>query len=339
MPTRRFPSLLVLLAALLFPAALALAGESPPARPPAPQAPPAAGGKAAPGSPAADPAALLLRAKEAYRRGQDALEGRGPEAEGEPSLRKAAAAFEEIIRDHAGTPAAPEAALFLGTTRLLLDEVEPALTAYRVSYETGAGFRDRGLALYRMGICQASLDRPAEARATFERFLREFPDRRSDAPRVARSIQEISIVGKKAPPFRPPAWTNGIAGEEGLEAFLGQPVVLVYLATWCPNCRRELPHLRKLMKKWSSSDAVFIGVLDPDDPKKTSTVEAYVAANRLEFLDVALDRGGRCAAAYRVTAFPAAAVIDRKGIVRWRGHLTFFPAALLEKIGRERENP
>jgi hypothetical protein len=39
---------------------------------------------------------------------------------------------------------------------------------------------------------------------------------------------------------------------------------------------------------------------------------------------------------YRVAGFPAAVVIDRKGTVRWRAHLAFFPAALVEKLLKEK---
>ncbi len=113
-------------------------------------------------------------------------------------------------------------------------------------------------------------------------------------------------------------------------------VAVVFFATWCPNCRKELPHLRHLVKRWESRDVVFLGVADPDDPQSTLPVETYVQKNRLSFFEVALDKGSLASGPYRVSGFPAAALIDRKGIVRWRGHPAFFPNSLVEKLLKEK---
>jgi hypothetical protein len=61
-------------------------------------------------------------------------------------------------------------------------------------------------------------------------------------------------------------------------------------------------------------------------------VEIYVETNKVPFLDVALDEGGRSWYPYRVSGLPAAVVIDQKGIVRWRGHYTFMGHTLLDTL-------
>jgi len=307
------------------------AGAAPPAGEKA-----AGAGKAAP---AGDAEALFLSGQESFRKGQDAFEGRGPVADPAPFLAEAARSFEELVRRFPDDARTPDGALRLGTTYLLLDRMEKALAAYQRVLDSYPGFRDRDLALIRVGVCQAGLDDPAKAKATFERFLREFPDRKSEADKVAKYIRELSIVGRKAPRLAPSGWLNGMVGPEGLDAFQGQPIVLVFFATWCPNTRKELPHLRAILKKWAGSDVVPIGVVDPEDPQGTVPVETYVSTNKLEFLDVALDKGSRSLGPFRVTGFPAAALIDRKGVLRWRGHLAFFPNPLVQKVVGEREKP
>jgi thiol-disulfide isomerase/thioredoxin len=184
-------------------------------------------------------------------------------------------------------------------------------------------------------VCQAGLGETAKARAAFEKYLKEYPNEKADVAKVQKSIRELEVVGRPAPPLRPAGWLGGALGSDGLKAVEGQAVVLVWFATWCPNCRKELAHLRAILKKWEKSDVVFIGIADPDDPQSTMPVEDYVRTNKLEFFDVGLDKTSSSWAPYRVTGFPAAALIDRKGIVRWRGHLAFFPNPLLTKVLKE----
>ena len=139
------------------------------------------------------------------------------------------------------------------------------------------------------------------------------------------------MVGLPAPPLRVPEWLLGLVGPKGLKTFDGEVVVLVFFATWCENCSAEMPHLRSLMKAWAPRGVVFLGIADPEDPKNTQPVDVYVKKNEIQCLDVGLDRGSRCATDYLVAGRPAAALLDRKGVVRWRGHLAFFPRPLLEK--------
>ena len=270
-----------------------------------------------------------------FQKGQDAYEGLLGETDPVPLLKAAALSFETLVRNYSGEDRAADGALLLGTTYLLLEEMEKALAAYESAYTRYPAFKDRHLALLRTGICQAGLGDPQKAKATFERYLKEFPDRTGEVLKVRKFIQELSIVGRPAPPVLPARWLQGVAGPDGLKAFENQVVVLVFFATWCPNCRKELPHLRSITKKWASSDVVFIAVVNPNDPQGKVPVEAYVQDNRLEFTDVALDSATSTWTPYRVTGFPAAAVIDRKGTVRWRGHLGFFPSPLVKKLLEE----
>jgi hypothetical protein len=80
---------------------------------------------------------------------------------------------------------------------------------------------------------------------------------------------------------------------------------------------------------------VFLGVANPDDPKSTQPVDFYVQKNQIPFQDVALDRGGNSWGPYRVGSLPAGVLIDRKGVIRWRGHPAFFPGPLTEQLVSE----
>ena len=70
----------------------------------------------------------------------------------------------------------------------------------------------------------------------------------------------------------------------------------------------------------------------PNDPQNTSPVDIYIQKNEIEFHDVALDGRGASWYPYKVTTLPACVLIDRKGTIVWRGHPSFFPTPLAERV-------
>jgi tetratricopeptide (TPR) repeat protein len=271
-----------------------------------------------------------------FLRGQDASEGKLPGVEPEPALRQAANLFEVLLRSYPGEEKASEAAYRLGSTYVLLDDFPKAITSYQKVFDDYPASTDRLWSLIRIGLCQAGLDRPGEAKATLKRVLNEFPDRTAEVQRARKYLSELSVVGITAPRIAASRWILGMVSPEGVKGFQGEVVTLFFFATWCSNCRKELPHLRAMMKKLSPRGVVFLGIANPDDPMNTQAVEPYVEENKLEFLDVALDPGEASWGPYRVAGFPAAVLIDRKGTIRWRGHPAYLPGPLIEKLLAEK---
>lgn len=290
--------------------------------------------------PAAGPAVAaetLFKAGEGLlRKGQHAAEGKLPLSELEPSAAAAAEVFQRLVRDHPRAESAPLGAYLLGSSYVLLDQVEQARAAYQRAFDDYPGFKDRALALYRVGVCQAALDQPVKSREAFQRILREFPARTQEVERARKSLDELAIVGRPAARIEAARWLKGVAGEEGLEAFRGEVMVVFFLATWCANCERELPRLRSLIERLAPRGVIFLAVANPEDPQNRESVESYIERSALDLTDVALDPRQASWQPYRVRAFPAGVVIDRKGTVRWRGHTAALSRALVEKVAGER---
>lgn len=108
-----------------------------------------------------------------------------------------------------------------------------------------------------------------------------------------------------------PDWR--LAGVDGktvqLSDFKGKVVVLNFWATWCPPCRKEIPDLIALQKKYGN-DLVVVGVsLDENGP---AAVKSFVAKSGINYPVVMGDQG--TASAYGgIKAIPTTFVIDRAG--------------------------
>jgi len=97
-----------------------------------------------------------------------------------------------------------------------------------------------------------------------------------------------------------------------------RPVLLIFWATWCVNCKEEIPVVNRMHREPARNGNVQILALDyRESPKK---VNAYIEANMVAF-PVLLDRKGIVAKAYKVIGVPTYVLIDRDGRIAFRGHV------------------
>jgi peroxiredoxin len=103
------------------------------------------------------------------------------------------------------------------------------------------------------------------------------------------------------------------------ESLKGKVVLLDFWATWCAPCRKAMPELQALHRKYAGRGFAVVGVsIDEDGPAK---VRKFVAARKITY-PIALDSETSPAwEAYRVKAVPAAFLLDREGriVARWTG--------------------
>lgn len=111
---------------------------------------------------------------------------------------------------------------------------------------------------------------------------------------------------------------NSTAGESHkLSQYQGKnPVLLVFFATWCPPCNREVPHLVELQKKYGDKGLKILAV-DIDEPR--DLVNEFIKEKGINYT-VLLDEGGQVAETYNVSGIPTNILFDKKGDVRYAGH-------------------
>ena len=134
-------------------------------------------------------------------------------------------------------------------------------------------------------------------------------------------------VGNPAPPI------EGVqlgGAPFSLAALRGRPVVLVFWASWCGPCRREVPSLSALAEDYGDQIAL-IGINAGEDPP---TAAQAAAAWGLSW-PVVFDPDGRTQADYEVDALPLVLILDRDGKIQARGFgLPEDTRALLDELLR-----
>lgn len=94
------------------------------------------------------------------------------------------------------------------------------------------------------------------------------------------------------------------------------PVLLVFFATWCPPCRKEVPDLIKINDAYKDQGLKVIAVSLDNSAK---VLPGFITKNRIDYTvwhDT--DKEGR--QRYAVQGIPTNILIDASGIIRSRAH-------------------
>lgn len=147
-------------------------------------------------------------------------------------------------------------------------------------------------------------DRFPVERVLFEQFARGFTV--LDGKKLPAHLAQI---GRPAPAFA----LTGIDGQPvRLADFRGRPVLLNFWASWCLECRIEMPTLNQAHGDWGSRGLALIGINYGEDRSRAA---AYAREMDIRF-PLALDPQRAAARAYGVLGPPTSFFIDRDGIVR-----------------------
>jgi peroxiredoxin len=126
---------------------------------------------------------------------------------------------------------------------------------------------------------------------------------------AAGAAQAQARVGEPVPDFD----TRLLDGKSLPAAALkGKAVLVVFWATWCPSCQRELPELQKLYEKYRSRGFEILALsVDAD----AFTVEEFWKDHDYGF-PVAMRAPQHARAFGGIRATPTLFILDRQGVLR-----------------------
>lgn len=201
-----------------------------------------------------------------------------------------------------------KASLALG---ILVDgdsQFEEADAAFQAALRLKPNYLD---CIYEDGTALAYLKRDDQALARFQTYLKLAGPNDLNYARVQRLIERPEVARSRlAPNFR----VTTLDGKTiTLESLAGKVVLIDFWATWCPPCRRALPHLQKIAQEFAGQPFVLLSIsLDPDE----SGWRGYTARNHMTWPQYrAGGFDGEIASLFAVQGIPYTVIIDANGVL------------------------
>lgn len=130
---------------------------------------------------------------------------------------------------------------------------------------------------------------------------------------AALAVAPVSMAGevsRPAPQFSLPSRTGEVVSLADLK---GQVVLINFWATWCGPCRKEMPLLEQIQKKYASLGFTMLGINVEEDTRLMDTFLKDVPVS----FPILLDPANGVSKLYDVMAMPSTVIVDRKGNVRY----------------------
>ncbi len=92
-----------------------------------------------------------------------------------------------------------------------------------------------------------------------------------------------------------------------------QPVMLIFWASWCPNCKQEVPAINKFYEKYGPQGMAFIGI-NVGFNDSIGRARAFMEITKMAY-PVLFDTKGTLSKQYKVQGVPTIIVADKQGRV------------------------
>lgn len=131
---------------------------------------------------------------------------------------------------------------------------------------------------------------------------------------ISCAQREGISVGDKAPDFTlEDTGGNAVSLKDTVAA--SNSTLVVFWATWCPYCVKEIPELKKLDKEYKDKGLKILAV---DIGESKAKVDSYAKGQGIEYT-VLLDQNNKVANQYGIMGIPANILIGKDGTIKYKG--------------------
>jgi len=102
-----------------------------------------------------------------------------------------------------------------------------------------------------------------------------------------------------------------------LSDYVGDPILIVFFASWCPYCQSEAPIVQSVFEKYQSKGFKVLAV-NVTENDNVADVELFAQNYGWEF-PVLLDNDGKVGDLYHQSGVPMNVFIDRQGVIKFVG--------------------
>lgn len=135
--------------------------------------------------------------------------------------------------------------------------------------------------------------------------------RSQNSNRVVGNIHQAAVTGNSGETQLAPDINLNLlnGGTVNLSDYRGKkPVVLNFWASWCPNCRRNIPNLNQFYEKYKDR----VEVIGVNLHEETDTVRKFISSLGISF-PIALDPNSVASRAYGIQYTNTHFLIDKEG--------------------------
>jgi thiol-disulfide isomerase/thioredoxin len=146
----------------------------------------------------------------------------------------------------------------------------------------------------------------------------------ADRVQIRDLVIQLNLIGQTAPEIAVTQWIGGAGAS--LAELRGQVVLLEFWATWCKPCHEMFPKLKALNDEHAARGLNILALTrhylaygggDNSRAEELELIRQFVAERDVPF-PVGVAEDERLQALYGATGLPAIALIDRRGLVRYR---------------------
>ena len=143
------------------------------------------------------------------------------------------------------------------------------------------------------------------------------------------SIQAAGVAAETAEL----SWTDLSGHSLGLEELRGRVVVLNFWATWCAPCRKEMPHLTRVQRRYGIYGVQVLGAAADASDQRAAVLD-FARHLKIDFPVVVGATTEQMQSLGLGVSLPATVVLDREGRVVERFEGIFEPTALKRAVER-----